>query len=117
MRGEVTDKGEMWLEPRLGEHAPGVAANRKHLASLDEMVTVEREGIRLLGHGAPIDDGLAVILAGRLEVIELEQPIGRREELGLAELSLHRLVLDLDGMTGHQPRIEEAGTPLASSAR
>src|SRR5262249_24965987 len=43
---------------------------------------------------ALVDDCLALVLASRLKPVELEQPVGRREELGLAELPLHRLVLD-----------------------
>ena len=80
----------------------------EHLAALDEMMPVEREGVGLPGNGPLIDHRLAVILASRLEPVELEQPVGRREELGLAELRAHRLVLDLDRPAGHQPRIEEA---------
>ncbi len=107
MGAEVAEKIEMRREARVGQHAPGVAAHREDLAAFDEMMSVELERVGLLRHASFIDDRLAVILASRLEPVELEQPIGRREELRLAELRPHRLVLDIDRPAGHQPRIEE----------
>ena len=81
MGGEIADEIEMRLEARVGKHAPGIAAYRKDLAALDEVMAVKLEGFRLIGDAAFIDDRLAVILAGRLEAVELEQAIGRGEEL------------------------------------
>jgi len=40
------------------------------------MMPVKLEGIRLLSHSAFINDCLAVVLAGRLQSVELEQAIG-----------------------------------------
>jgi hypothetical protein len=76
MGGEIADEIEMPAEPGIGQHAPGVAAHRKHLSALDEMMTIELKGVRLLGDASLVDHCLAVILARRLEPIELEQPVG-----------------------------------------
>ena len=73
MGGEIADEIEMRLEARVGQHAPGVAAHRKDLAALDEVMAVKLEGFRLIGDAAFIDDRLPVILASRLEAVELER--------------------------------------------
>src|SRR3989304_5821734 len=54
-----------------------------------------------------LDARLATTLASRLEPVDFEQPVGRREELRLAELRPHRLVLDRDRPAGHEPWVEE----------
>src|SRR5581483_6672732 len=108
MRGEIPDELEMRSEARLGKHAPSVAADRKHLACLDQVVPVEHEGIGLAADRALIDHRLAVVLAGGLELIELEEPVGRREEFGLTELPRHGHVVDRERIAPHEPRIEEA---------
>src|SRR3990170_8840258 len=107
MSSEVAEKIEMRREARVGQHAPGVAAHREDLAAFDEMMPVELERVGLLRHASLIDDRLAIILASRLKPIDLEQPVGRREELRLAELRPHRLVLDRDRPASHEPWIEE----------
>ena len=108
MGGEVADEIEMLAKPRIGEHAPRIAANRKDLALFDQVMSIKLEGVGLLRQAALVDDCLALVLASRLKPVELEQPVGRREELGLAELPLHRLVLDVDGLVSHEPRGEKA---------
>ena len=75
MGREIADEVEMRGKARVGQHTPGIATHWKHLPALDEMMPVKLERIRLLRHSAFIDDGLAVVLAGRLQSIELEQPI------------------------------------------
>ena len=85
-----------------------VLPQREHLAALDQMMPVERERVSLPGNRPVVDHRLAVILAGRLKPIELEQAVGCREELRLTELRPHRLILDIDRPARHQPRIEEA---------
>src|SRR5262245_29943686 len=72
MGGEVADEIEMRGKARLGQHTPGVAADREHLAALDQMMSVERESVGLLRHGPLVDHRLAVILAGCLQPVELE---------------------------------------------
>ena len=72
MGGEIADEIEMRGKARIGQHAPGVAADGKDLAALDEMMPVERKRIGLFRDGALVDDGLTVILARRLKPIELE---------------------------------------------
>src|SRR5262245_23951740 len=109
MGAEIADEIEMWGKARLRQHAPRVAADRKHLAALDQMMSVELESVGLLRHGPLVDHRLAVILAGRLQPVELEQPVGRREELRLAELRPHRRILDRDGTARDEPRVEETG--------
>src|SRR5215510_14602193 len=109
MGGEAADEIEMRGKARLGQHAPGVAADRKHLASLDQMMSIEFESVGLLRYRPLVDHRLAVILAGRLQSVELEQPVGRREELRLAELRPHRRVLDRDGTPRDKARVEETG--------
>ena len=64
---EITDEVKVRQSARVDPHAPGIATHRKHLAALDEMMPVELEGIRLLRHSAFIDDGLTIVLAGRLQ--------------------------------------------------
>jgi hypothetical protein len=61
------------------------SADRKSLPSLDQVVTVELERVGLLGKRSFVNDSLAIILARRLEAIELEQPIsgGERRGVGL----------------------------------
>jgi hypothetical protein len=72
MRAEIADKVEMRRKARIGEHAPRIAANRKDLAPLDQMMPVKLEGVGLLRQRALVDDCLAVILASCLKSIELE---------------------------------------------
>src|SRR5262245_57780542 len=109
MGAEIADEIEMWGKARLRQHAPRVAADRKHLAALDQMMSVELESVGLLRHRPLVDHRLAIILAGRLQPVELEQPVGRREELRLAEFRPHRRVLDRDGTARNKPRVEEPG--------
>src|SRR5262245_57246058 len=70
---EVADEVEMRGKARVGQHTPCIATNRKHPPTLDEMMAVQLKGIRPLRHSASIDDRLAVVLAGRLQSVELEQ--------------------------------------------
>src|SRR5262245_10792665 len=72
MGAEVPDEVEVRGEARVGKHAPGIAANREHLAGLDEMVPVKFEGIERTRHGALINHRLAVILASGLDALQLE---------------------------------------------
>src|SRR3990172_10823369 len=92
MGSEVAEKIEMRRKARVGQHAPAIAAHREDLAAFDEMMPVKLERVRLLRHASFVDDCLAVILARRLQPVELEPPVGRRAELRLAELRPHRLV-------------------------
>jgi len=66
---ENADEVTMGGKARVGQHTPGIATHRKYLPALDQMMPVEIEGIRLLCHSAFIDNCLAVVLAGRLQVI------------------------------------------------
>ena len=77
---EIADEVEMRGEARVGQHLPGVAADREHLAALDGVVLVEHEHVLGMRDAALVDDGLAVVLAQRLEIIELEQAVGGGEE-------------------------------------
>ena len=67
MGREITDEVKVRRKARVDPRAPGIATHRKPLAALDEMMPVELEGIRLLRHSAFIDDGLTIVLAGRLQ--------------------------------------------------
>ena len=85
MCGEISDEIKMRFEARVRQHAPGVTADRKHFAALDEMMAVELEAVGLLRHAPFVDHGLTVILASTLQPVELKQPIGRREKLCMPE--------------------------------
>ena len=67
MGREIADEVEMRGKARVGQHTPGIATHWKHLPALDEMMPVKLERIRLLRHSAFIDDGLTIVLAGRLQ--------------------------------------------------
>jgi hypothetical protein len=108
VRREIADEIEMRAEPRIREHAPGVAAYRKDLAALDEVMAVKLESVGLLGDGSLVDDGLPIIFAGGLKPIELEQAVCGREEIRRAELLFDGLIGDDDRPAGDKTRIEEA---------
>lgn len=71
MAAEITQKIEVWPEAALAQHAKSVTADWKHADRLDVMMLVEvearRAGRDCTRDGAPIEHGLAVILAGVLE--------------------------------------------------
>ena len=73
MAREIADEIEVRREAGVAQHAPGVAADREDPAGFDAVVCVEHEGVRLFGDAAAIDDGLAVVLAGRLQIVDAEQ--------------------------------------------
>ena len=75
MTGEVADELEMRAEAGVGKHTPGIAADREHLAALDQMMAVELEGVLLFGDAPLVDHRLTVVLASGLQAIELEQSI------------------------------------------
>ena len=98
MGGEVADEIEMLAKPRIGEHAPSVAAYR-NTPPRSMLVAVKLEGIWLLGHAPLVDD-----CTGGFESIELEQAIGGREEFRRSELLFHGLVGDGDRPAGDEAR-------------
>ncbi|MEJ2518566.1 MAG: hypothetical protein P8Y82_11580, partial [Methyloceanibacter sp.] len=108
MSRKVTDEVEIGREARVGQHAPDIAAHGKHPVLLDQVMVVEDEHLRLFGNAAAIDDSLPVVLASGLEVIELEQPVGRREEARIAQLLAHFGIIDFDRTAADEARIEEA---------
>lgn len=67
------------------QHAVGVAAHREDLACFDMVVLVEDEGVGRIGDTAVIDHRLAVVFAGRLQVIQFEQPVSGGIETGIAQ--------------------------------
>lgn len=73
---EVADKREMREEAGVAQHPPGVSADGKHLAGFDIVVLIEHEPSRAFCHGPTVDDGLPLVFAGRLKLINLEQAIG-----------------------------------------
>ena len=72
-RSRSQGKVPQWVEksPMKSKYGAKRASTRVRqvlpLAALDEMMPVELEGIRLLRHSAFIDDGLTIVLAGRLQ--------------------------------------------------
>ena len=62
----IAEEFEVRREAALGEHAKGVAANRKHPTDFDQMMLVERESVFRAGEAARVTHGLAVIFTGAL---------------------------------------------------
>ena len=76
MAAEVAAEVKVLLEAALVEQAIGVATHRQSPARFQDMVVVQGEAIGVLRQGAAIDDGLAIVLAGLLQAVDFEQPIG-----------------------------------------
>ena len=49
---EIADEFEVRREAGLVQHAPGVAAHRKHSPRLDVMVLVQHDAVRMVGDAA-----------------------------------------------------------------
>src|SRR5215813_13704540 len=96
MGQEITDEVKVRGKARISQHTPRIATHVEYFPTLDQMMPVELEGVWLLRHTALVDHRLPVVFASRLESIELEQPVGRREELGLTEFRLHGRIVDGD---------------------
>ena len=106
---EVAEEFEMRRQPRLGEHPPGVAADRELAAGLDEVVGVEGERLLRALDRAAITHGLTIVFAGWLQAVEIEEPIGRREEGDPSKLFLQRGVIHPERTIGDKAGIAEAG--------
>ena len=76
MAAEVANEVKVLLEAALVKQAPGVATHRQSPAGFEDMVVVQGEAIGVLRQGAAIDHGLAMVLAGLLQTVDFEQPIG-----------------------------------------
>ena len=76
MAAEVANEVKVLLEAALVEQAIGVATDRQCPAGFEDMVVVQGEAIGVLRQRAAIDDGLAMVLAGLLQAVDFEQPIG-----------------------------------------
>ena len=76
MAAEVANEVKVLLEAALVEQAIGVATNRQSPARFEDMVVVQGKAIGVLRQRAAIDDGLAMVLAGLLQAVDFEQPIG-----------------------------------------
>lgn len=76
MAAEVAAEVKVLLEAALVEQAIGVATHRQSPARFEDMVVVQGEAIGVLRQRAAIDDGLAMVLAGLLQAVDFEQPIG-----------------------------------------
>src|SRR5687768_13489476 len=69
MGSEVADEIEVRGKTRVGQHAPGIAADGEDLALFDEMMPVELERVGLHRHASFVDNRLAIILASGLEPV------------------------------------------------
>ena len=76
MAAEVANEVKVLVEAALVEQAIGVATHRQSPARFEDMVVVQGEAIWVLWQRAAIDDGLAIVLAGLLQAVDFEQPIG-----------------------------------------
>ena len=102
MSGEIADEIEMRGKARLGQHAPGVAADREHLAALDQMMPVEFEGVGLLRHGSLVDHRLegdgdalasgAVVRVGHRRVAGVDRVAADAHDLDIG--AVHRRPVD-----------------------
>ena len=76
MAAEVANEVKVLLEAALMEQAIGVATHRQSPAGFEDMVVVQGKAIGVLRQGAAIAHGLAMVLAGLLQAVDFEQPIG-----------------------------------------
>ena len=76
MVAEIANSDEMVSKTAFGEHAVGVAANRKATARFHGVMAIEIEAVGGMGNRALIDHRLAMVFAGILQAIKIEQPIG-----------------------------------------
>ena len=81
MGREIANEFEMPGKSRILEHHPSVAADRKYLASLNDVVVIEAEFNWRVRNCALVDHGLTIILARRFQRRNLEQSVGGRDEL------------------------------------
>src|SRR3546814_19286687 len=72
------------------------------------MMFVEGEAVRLVGNSAPIDYGLAIVLAGRLKNGKLEQPVGGRVEFRFADPLRQTIVSQVKWAVLHKAGIGQA---------
>lgn len=83
----VPDLVEMTREPSPHEHVQRVSAHGEHSARVHDVVIVEGERLGRGVHRPLVDHGLAVVLAVPLELRQLEEAVGRREETDVSHLS------------------------------
>ena len=108
MLAEIANKAEVRREAAVMQHAVGVAAHREDLAGFDVVVLVEDEAVGRIADAAVIDHRLTVVFAGRLQVVQLEQPIGGGVEAGIAQFGGQLGVGDGDRPVFHQTRVGKA---------
>lgn len=72
MRRLVADALEVLAESGLREHVERIAADANRLSGRKRVMLVEHENGLVIWNRASIRGGLAVILAGRLEIGQLE---------------------------------------------
>ena len=72
MRIPVTNELEMLREPRLFQHIVSVAADGEDSSRFHVVVVIQSPTALESRDGPLVDDGLAVILAVRLEAVQLK---------------------------------------------
>src|SRR3546814_16916351 len=98
----------MRSKARLAQHPRTVSADRYDPACFEGMMFVEGEAVRLVGNSAPIDYGLAIVLAGRLKNGKLEQPVGGRVEFRFADPLRQTIVSQVKWAVLHKAGIGKA---------
>jgi UDPglucose 6-dehydrogenase len=76
MAVKITVVAEIRRQPGLLKHPPGVAADRHDAAGREMVVGVEIKAMGMARHRAPVSHGLAVVLAGVLQLGDVEQAVG-----------------------------------------
>lgn len=71
MARKIADELEMRRKPALAQNTKAIAADRKHSALLDRMMSIEGEDVTLFRNAAAIDHRLAVIFAIGLKPFDL----------------------------------------------
>ena len=77
MMAEIAEELKMFGKARFGEHFPAIAADVKHLALFNRMMTVEHEHAFCSSDCATVAHSLAVILTFGFKPFKLEQTVGR----------------------------------------
>ena len=81
---KIADELEVFPESGIMQHVPSVATHREYPPGFDAVMIIEDKAMRMIGYRAAINHRLAVIFAGGLQPIQLEQPISGREKADVA---------------------------------
>ena len=99
---------KVFLEPRLCQHSPGVAADGEHLPGLDLVMSVEHVCVFATWDGALVNDGLSIVLAVGLQTVQLPETVACGKEPDLTKFLFQLGVRDGDDKIFIDPGVQEA---------